>query len=168
MDHWSWFKTWLNHTWTFQFGCQMVSKWCQFTISLGFNWHPLENLLVMMVLRGKNGVCISNLSVSILSFFWGDFPTEVSWEMGERVTRNHKDHREKPPWMKPRFHFSILFQIQGAIFSFASKLSSNVMVGKVERNTPGGRICLRISGSHHWFRYHHWLVNLTHVTYPTP
>ena len=29
-------------TWTFQFGCQMVPEGCQFSIPLGFNWHPSE------------------------------------------------------------------------------------------------------------------------------
>ena len=31
-----------KHTWTFQFGCQMVHKGCQLTIPIGFNWHLLE------------------------------------------------------------------------------------------------------------------------------
>ena len=45
---------------------------CQFTISLGFNWHPLENLLVMMVFRGKNmGVYLQFLSFDPFIFLLG-------------------------------------------------------------------------------------------------
>ena len=45
VEHWPYLKENLKHTWTFQFGCQMVAKGVSINHPLGFNWHPERKVL---------------------------------------------------------------------------------------------------------------------------